>query len=81
MKAMRNKLFTSWLASCSSCTEAFLSAEGMMIGKWVIKYCYKREQDRISRGKSPLTRVNEATMSPDQWFKMSVSAALCVFEN
>ena len=49
-------------------------------GKAVIENCFKRDQDRMARNKSLLTRVNDAAVNPDKWSKMNVSSALRVFE-
>ncbi|EJK74435.1 hypothetical protein THAOC_03886, partial [Thalassiosira oceanica] len=80
LKAMRNQLFTSWNMSGGNGAKAFLGEDGAQIGKFIIEYCHKREQDRRARGHTNQTRVDESVVDIDRWSKMNVSAALKVFE-
>lgn len=80
LKAMRNQLFTSWLANGSNGAKAFLGDDGAQIGKLIIEHCHNREQDRRARGHINITRVDESVVDIDRWSKMNVSAALKVFE-
>ena len=78
LKAMRNALLVSWF---SSGKKMFFSTDDVKISYQVLVDCYGRDEQRVAKSGSPLTRLNEAAIKPDKWSKMSVTNTIKVFEH